>query len=72
MLPKITCESHPSHTAPQDALLQRSFAAEPIVAVAASPDGSHVVGGGASGHLYLWQAGSGRLLRTWPAHYKAS
>ena len=54
----------------QDALLQRSFAAEPIVAVAASPDGTHVAGGGVSGHLYLWQSSSGRLLRTWPAHYK--
>ena len=55
---------------PQDAVVQRSFAAEPIVALAASADGCHVAGGGASGHVYLWQAASGRLLRSWPAHYK--
>ncbi len=60
----------PAVLASQDAALQRSFAAEPIVAIAASADGCHVAGGGASGHLYLWQAASGRLLRSWPAHYK--
>ena len=51
-------------------MLQRCFAAEPIVVLAASADGCHVAGGGASGYVYLWQAASGRLLRSWPAHYK--
>ena len=54
----------------QDQVLQRCFAAEPIVAVAASPDGVHLAGGGASGAVYLWETPSGRLLRSWPAHYK--
>lgn len=54
----------------QDALLQRCFAAEQLRCVAASPDGSLVAAGGASGRVYVWQAGSGRLLRLWPAHYR--
>ena len=65
-------QTQPHAMATQDAVLQRCFAAEPIVALAASADGCHVAGGGASGHVYLWQAASGRLLRSWPAHYKVS
>ena len=49
----------------------RCFAAEPLCALAASPDGALAVGGTASGTLLLWQTGSGKLLRTWPAHHKA-
>ena len=70
MLASIGMVRSKGASAPQDAALQRSFAAEPIVAIACSADGCHVAGGGASGQLYLWQAGSGRLLRSWPAHYK--
>ncbi|KAK9826171.1 hypothetical protein WJX81_003129 [Elliptochloris bilobata] len=55
----------------KDQVLQRCFAAEPILALAASPDGVHLAGGGASGAIYLWETPSGRLLRSWPAHYKA-
>ena len=54
----------------QDQVLQRCFAAEPVLALAASPDGAHLAGGGASGALYLWETASGRLLRSWPAHYQ--
>ena len=54
----------------QDQVLQRCFAAEPILALAASPDGAHLAGGGASGALYFWETASGRLLRSWPAHYQ--
>jgi len=55
----------------QDQVLQRCYAAEPVLVVAASPDGVHLAGGGASGAVYLWETPSGRLLRSWPAHYKA-
>jgi pre-rRNA-processing protein IPI3 len=50
---------------------QRSFCPEPIKALACSPDGSLCAGGGASGALHLWDAHSGRLLRSWPAHFRA-
>ncbi len=43
---------------------------EPIVAVACSPDAVYCAGGGQSGTIYLWEVPSGRLLRSWPAHYK--
>ena len=49
----------------------RCFTAEPLCALAASADGAFAVGGTASGTLLLWQTGSGKLLRTWPAHHKA-
>jgi pre-rRNA-processing protein IPI3 len=44
---------------------------ERLTAVAASPDGALLAAGGASGAVYIWEAGSGRLLRSWAAHYKA-
>lgn len=56
----------------QDQVLQRSYAVEPIVALAASLDGVHCAGGGPSGTVYLWEVPSGRLLRSWPAHFKVS
>ncbi|WIA20965.1 hypothetical protein OEZ85_005302 [Tetradesmus obliquus] len=55
----------------KDQVLQRCFTQEPLTALAASPNGAYLVGGGASGTLYCWEAFSGRLLRSWPAHYKA-
>ena len=55
----------------KDALHLRSFAPEPLLALAGSGDGALVVGGGVSGALYVWEAPSGRLLRSWPAHYKS-
>jgi len=66
----LTAQKPANTLVAQDAVLQRCFAAEPVFALAASADGCHVAGGGASGHVYLWQAASGRLLRSWPAHYK--
>lgn len=48
----------------------RCFAAEQLTCVAASPDGAWCAGGGASGAAFVWETSSGRLLRTWPAHYK--
>lgn len=46
--------------------------AERLTALAASPDGSICAGGGNSGALYAWDVASGRLLRTWPAHYQVT
>lgn len=54
----------------QDQLQERSFVAERLTALAASPDGCVCAGGGVSGALYAWDIASGRLLRTWPAHYQ--
>lgn len=48
----------------------RSFAAEQLTAVAATRDGVYCAAGGASGAVFVWETSSGRLLRTWPAHYK--
>ena len=50
--------------------MQRSFCPEKLVAVATTADGAYIAGGGVSGALYLGEAGSGRLLRTWAGHYK--
>ncbi|KAL4446691.1 hypothetical protein ABPG77_007935 [Micractinium sp. CCAP 211/92] len=49
----------------------RCFAAEQLTCVAASPDGAWCAAGGASGAAFVWETSSGRLLKTWPAHYKA-
>lgn len=54
----------------QDTLLQRCFAAEQLTCVAGTDDGALCAAGGISGRIYVWQAGSGRLLKAWPAHYK--
>lgn len=56
---------------PQDQVLQRCFVVEAPTVLAASPDGGYLVAGGASGTIYLWEAASGRLLRSWAGHYKA-
>ncbi|KAF6262097.1 quinon protein alcohol dehydrogenase-like superfamily [Scenedesmus sp. NREL 46B-D3] len=55
----------------KDQVLQRCFTQEPMTALAASPNGCYLVGGGSSGSLYCWETATGRLLRSWPAHYKA-
>jgi WD40 repeat protein len=39
--------------------------------LACTSDGAYLSGGGASGRIYFWEVASGRLLRVWPAHYKA-
>eukprot|EP00775_Hariotina_reticulata_P006600 gene6600-6828_t len=55
----------------KDQVLQRCFTQEALTALAASPNGAYLAGGGTSGTLYCWEVASGRLLRSWPAHYKA-
>ena len=54
----------------QDQVQERSFVAERLAAFTCSPDGSSCAGGGISGAIYMWDVPSGRLLRTWPAHYQ--
>ncbi|KAL6773944.1 hypothetical protein ACKKBG_A23155 [Auxenochlorella protothecoides x Auxenochlorella symbiontica] len=54
-----------------DQVSVRSHAPEPLRCLAASPCGTFVAGSAASGAVHLWSTGSGRLLRSWPAHYKA-
>ncbi|KAL4854511.1 Protein ROOT INITIATION DEFECTIVE 3 [Chlorella vulgaris] len=49
----------------------RSFAAEQLTAVTATRDGTFCAAGGASGAVFVWETSSGRLLKSWPAHYKA-
>ncbi|GAB4815509.1 hypothetical protein N2152v2_002555 [Parachlorella kessleri] len=55
----------------KDQVHQRSFAVEPLTAVAATADALYCAAGGTSGSIYIWEVSSGRLLRSWPAHYKA-
>lgn len=56
----------------QGSMLQRAFAAEALTCVAGSEDGGLCAAGAASGRIYLWQTGSGRLLKSWSAHYKVT
>lgn len=44
---------------------------EAAEAVAVSPDGAYVAVGGKTGAVRLWEVPSGRLVRSWRAHYKA-
>jgi hypothetical protein len=39
-------------------------------AVAATRDGMYLAVGSATGNIGIWEAASGQLLTTWPAHYK--
>ena len=50
----------------------RAFAPEPIAALAASPCGRLLAAGGTSGAAWLWEVASGRLLRAWAPHYRAT
>eukprot|EP00271_Cylindrocystis_brebissonii_P021259 TRINITY_DN7489_c0_g1_i3.p1 TRINITY_DN7489_c0_g1~~TRINITY_DN7489_c0_g1_i3.p1 ORF type:complete len:275 (+),score=12.22 TRINITY_DN7489_c0_g1_i3:82-825(+) len=36
--------------------------------LASTSDGTHLVGGGRSGHLFLWEVSTGAMLKSWPAH----
>lgn len=54
----------------QEQRLHRCFTVEAMRVVSGSADGVYVAAGGASGGLYIWEAATGRLLRTWSAHFK--
>lgn len=47
----------------------RASLPERMTAMAFSRDGSLCFGGAASGKIYVWQMGTGSLLRCWPAHF---
>lgn len=49
----------------------KSFPSEQIKPLAANREGTYIVGGGLSGDIYVWEVASGRLLKTWNAHYRA-
>lgn len=49
----------------------RSFAPETLTSLACTPDGGYLAGGGEKGNVYIWETGSGRLLTSFSAHYKA-
>jgi pre-rRNA-processing protein IPI3 len=54
----------------QDQVHQRSFPPEQITALASTSDGAYCAAGGVSGAVHIWEVTSGRLLRSWPCHYK--
>ncbi|XP_068643446.1 protein ROOT INITIATION DEFECTIVE 3-like [Aristolochia californica] len=49
----------------------KSFPVEPINPLACNSDGTYIVGGGASGDIYLWEVASGQLLKQWHGHYRS-
>jgi pre-rRNA-processing protein IPI3 len=51
--------------------VMRSVAPERLESLRCTADGSFILGGGQSGRLYAWEAGSGRLLAAFEAHYNA-
>ena len=55
----------------QDQLHLRCATPEKIGPIAVSHDGIFCVGGGASGRLYVWEIGTGELLRVLDGHYKS-
>ena len=44
---------------------------EKLVSFACTPSGAYIMGGGAGGRLFLWEASGGAMLRTWEAHYRS-
>mmetsp|Transcript_70149 Transcript_70149/g.195160 ORF Transcript_70149/g.195160 Transcript_70149/m.195160 type:complete len:509 (-) Transcript_70149:173-1699(-) len=48
----------------------RASLPEKTTAMAFSADGSFCFAGMASGSIYVWQLGTGCLLRCWPAHFR--
>jgi WD40 repeat protein len=55
----------------QDAPVYRCATPEPVTCLATSADGTLAAAGSASGKLYVWDVGTGDLLRVWQGHYKA-
>jgi pre-rRNA-processing protein IPI3 len=51
--------------------LRRCNAQERLGPVAATSDGLHIVAGGVSGRLFLWEASSGALRCVWDGHFRS-
>uniref|UniRef100_A0A0D3ARI3 Uncharacterized protein n=2 Tax=Brassica oleracea TaxID=3712 RepID=A0A0D3ARI3_BRAOL len=41
------------------------------MALEANMEGTYIVGGGASGDIFLWEVSSGKLLKKWHGHYQS-
>jgi hypothetical protein len=74
----MECTNHPhthththTHTHPSTHTDTQCKTPEQVGPVATTPDGLHVLAGGRSGRIYVWEAASGSLLRAWDAHFKA-
>jgi hypothetical protein len=70
-----SCHVHKAlvHSLSAVQFLHRSPVPEPLASICssnASSDRAYVVAGGLSGQCHLWDARSGELLRSWPAHYR--
>ena len=55
----------------KEAALHKFFVGEPMGVVASSPAGAFFAAGSLTGAAYLWEVSTGKLVRTWPAHFKA-
>jgi pre-rRNA-processing protein IPI3 len=55
----------------KESALHKFFVGEPMGVVASSPDGAFFAAGSLTGAAYLWEVSTGKLVRTWPAHFKA-
>jgi pre-rRNA-processing protein IPI3 len=55
----------------KDQVHERSYTPQPLVSLTSSPDGCYCVGGAEKGAIFVWETASGRLLRSWVAHYRA-
>ena len=55
----------------KESALHKFFVGEPMGTIAASPDGHFFAAGSLTGAAYVWEVSTGRLVRTWPAHFKA-
>ncbi|PON77335.1 Guanine nucleotide-binding protein, beta subunit [Parasponia andersonii] len=49
----------------------RSYPLEAIGPLSCTKDGVYLSGGALSGNAYIWEAGSGKLLKTWRAHHRS-
>lgn len=55
----------------KESALHKFFVGEPMGTIAASPCGHFFAAGSLTGAAYVWEVSTGRLVRTWPAHFKA-
>ncbi|GAB2285246.1 hypothetical protein Dimus_019698 [Dionaea muscipula] len=49
----------------------KSFPVEPMKPLVSDTAGNFLIGGGASGYIYVWEVLTGRLLNKWHAHYRS-
>lgn len=54
----------------KSAIDQKMIVPEILLTMSISPDGVWLLGGAASGNIYMWELHSGNLLFTKPAHYQ--